>query len=413
VWLAQGRNDRAEAELRGLLAEDPGSAGAHALLSLTLLALERPIEAEDEARAAIGAGPELMLAHYALAAALVSRGMLEEAQQAIAQTLRLSPRDPDAWALQAQIHLGRRAWEPARLAAERALGTDAEHIGAKNVRALALVQLGRQADADATLADALAREPENATTHASRGWSLLQRGAVGEARQHFLEALRLEPDQEAARAGLLESIKARNRFYRAMLAFQFWLGRQQKRTVWVVLLGLWIVPRILRGLARQYPAVTPLVLPIVAAFAIFAFSTWIIGPLSDAFLFFHPIGRHALNEREKTGSAAVIGCIVGAVLFVTAGIAFGSATLVLGGLALLPFIIPLSATFELDNPRRRRHAALIATGLACIAVAAGLAFLLGGARGAPVAATLAVLYLLGVFASSWLTNSWHLSSRTD
>jgi tetratricopeptide (TPR) repeat protein len=413
VWLAQRRFDRAEAELRTVLAGEPASGPAHALLGLTLLALDRAPEAVDEARAAIAATPELALAHYALARALASRGMLAEAHRALAEALRLDPQDADAWALEGVICLQEREWERARQMAERALEIDAEHVEAANVRARALVQLGRDADADATLAQTLAHDPENAATHTNVGWSLLERSAPDEAQQSFLEALRLEPDNDAARAGLLESLKARNRFYRAMLALAFWLGRQRRRTVWALLILLWLVPRLLRNLARVYPQLEPVVVPIVIGCAALVLLSWVIGPLFNASLLFHPVGRHALSARERAGAVAVTACLSGALLALVAGFALQSVPSFVAGFALLLFIVPVAAPFDLDNPRRRRHATVVAAVLAALAIAAGLVFQLGGEHGGPVAGMLLGFYGLGVFATSWLVNSWQLSPRTD
>ncbi len=51
-----------------------------------------------------------------------------------------------------------------------------EHAGCLNLRAMALVQLGRKDEASRTLGSALADDPENALTHANQGWALLHRG---------------------------------------------------------------------------------------------------------------------------------------------------------------------------------------------------------------------------------------------
>ena len=56
--------------------------------------------------------------------------------------------------------------------------------------------------------EALGRNPENAHTNANQGWSLLHGGQPGKALEHFREALRLDPDLEFARAGMVEALKA-------------------------------------------------------------------------------------------------------------------------------------------------------------------------------------------------------------
>ena len=66
---------------------------------------------------------------------------------------------------------------------------------------MALVRLGRRDEAGATLEAALARDPENAVTHANQGWARLHAGDFRGALEHFREALRLNPSLEWARAG--------------------------------------------------------------------------------------------------------------------------------------------------------------------------------------------------------------------
>ncbi len=66
---------------------------------------------------------------------------------------------------------------------------------------MALVKLGRKAEAGADDRAALLRDPENALTHANQGWALLEQGDHGKALEHFREALRIDPEIEWARAG--------------------------------------------------------------------------------------------------------------------------------------------------------------------------------------------------------------------
>lgn len=412
VWLSQGRHDLAEDELRASLREDPQDALAHALLSLTLVERDRADEGEQEARLAIAGAPDVALCHYALASSLQARGKLRESEAAIGQALQLDPQDADAWALLAASHFGQRRWAMARTMAERALQIDPEHVGALNLRARALAQEGDGGAAESTLAEALSRDPENAWTHNNRGWTLLQSGAVARAREHFLEALRIDPELEGARVGLIESIKAQNRFYRAMFSFFLWLGRHRKESVWVVLIGLWIAPRLLRRLGESYPAAQPILTPLAVALALFAFLTWIIDPLANLALFLHPIGRHALQARERIGALAVATSLAAALASFGLGIAFAAEGLVFFGIAALLFVIPVSGAFSQENPRYRRIAVAISGVLAALALVAAV-LAAGGEAVRSVGLGLLGLYVLGVMGTSFLLNAWSLSPRTD
>ena len=416
VWLAQGRVDLAQQALRRALTEDPENSLAHALLSLCLAHLERAVEAVHEAREAIRTAPDASAGHYALGVAQLARGELDDARRALGEALRIDPRDAASWAVLGSVELGGRRWAAALEAADRALAIDPEHLGAANVRATALGQLGRGGEAHEELSRALGHDPENATTHVTAGWRWLAQGQPAKAAEHFLEALRLAPDDENARRGILEALKARNRFYRAMLGWFLWLSKQSTRTVWIVVIAVFVLPRGLRVLAKSNPALAPWVTPLIVLVAVFVYLTWIIGPLFDASLFLHPLGRNALSREERRRALAVTLCL-------GAGLV-GGLVAVLWLRPLLPpailslsFVIPLSACLGVDGPRRRRIArwALAAMGLlavvAAVTGAAGIAT--GEERWFLAAAPFFMLYFVGVLLTTFVAMRWGLDPKTE
>src|SRR5262249_2378545 len=130
-------------------------------------------------------------------------------------------------------------------AAERGLNAEAGHTGCANLRAMALNQLGRGAEAGRALHDALAQDPENAVTHANQGWTALQTGDAKKALEHFREALRLDPTNDWAKSGMVESLKAQYFVYRLMLKYQFYMSRLSGRRQWWTLIGIYVVARII------------------------------------------------------------------------------------------------------------------------------------------------------------------------
>src|SRR5436190_20189123 len=206
----QERYELAEAELRRGLADEPSDPYSHGLLAICLSHQKRFQEAEEEAKQAIHFGPDIPYCHYALAWVLHDRYNFDAALAEIQEALRLDPEDADFHALEAQVQIDKRDWRSALASAERGLQLDAEHVACTNLRAIALVRLGRKAEAGATIDAALARNPENAVTHANQGWTLLHQGQAEKALEHFREALRLDPGNEWARQGIVEALKARN-----------------------------------------------------------------------------------------------------------------------------------------------------------------------------------------------------------
>src|SRR5690606_6128653 len=109
------------------------------------------------------------------------------------------PLAADTFALLASVELGRSRWTDSLDAANRALALQPEHVGAANLRAMALVRLGRKAEAMESVDYALRRAPENAFSHANQGWNCLHQNNPRRAQDHFREALRLDPNLEYAR----------------------------------------------------------------------------------------------------------------------------------------------------------------------------------------------------------------------
>ena len=210
VLLEQGRHDLAAEKFRLALADDPENGPGHAMLALCLCAQDQFLEATQEAQTAIRLAPDFSLAHSVLARALLNRNRPDEAERAVREAIRLDPEGAEHYSLLAAIRFQRRDWEGTLRAADDGVALDAEHVGCNNLRAMALVKLGRSAEADTTLESTLARDPENALSHANQGWALLHQGQTKKALEHFREALRLEPGMEFARAGIIEALKAQS-----------------------------------------------------------------------------------------------------------------------------------------------------------------------------------------------------------
>ena len=257
LLLQQRRYADAEAELRKVLAENPHFSTAHALLSLTLGQMDRHDEAIAAAEAAVGLGPDEGFTHYVLAVAFDNKDMISDAEKAIKGAIEQDPMDEDFHALLSNIYFQQKRWPESLAAAEAGLKINAEHTQSANMRAMALVKLGRREEAGMTIDATLARNPENAVSHANRGWTLLESGDYQRAMEHFREALFLEPNLEWARQGIIEALKARNPVYRVMLKYFFWMSRLSNRAQWAVIIGLVFISRIVGAITESVPALEP------------------------------------------------------------------------------------------------------------------------------------------------------------
>jgi tetratricopeptide (TPR) repeat protein len=298
----QSRHEQAETEIRQALGTDPHDAYAHALLALCLTESEKFDAATAEAQQAIHLAPDLSFAHYAHARVLYARNHYPEAQAAIEEAIRLDATDADYFALLAGIHFDQRRWPSALEAAEQGLQFDSEHIGCTNLRAMAMVKLGRRAEAGATIDAALAKNPDNAFTHANQGWTLLEKGDPKKALEHFREALRLDATNEWARHGIVEALKARNILYAGMLKYFLFMAKLSPRAQWGIIIGGYFGNRLLGSLAQSNPDLAPWVLPLRILYITFAVLTWTAYPMFNLLLRLNRFGRLALTSEQTVES---------------------------------------------------------------------------------------------------------------
>jgi len=343
----------AERALGSYLTDEPDDPIALSWLALVMAGLEKAVDATRHAERAVRVAPDLPLAWYAFGHVWRCRGQLPKAEEAAREAIRLDPEDPDALGLLAQIQVDRKQWRDALETAESGLRVDPEDDTCTNLKAVALRGLGRKAEAADVLEGQLARTPEDATTHANLGWTALDRGDYERAHEHFREALRLEPDSEAARSGIIEALKARHWFFRPVLRYFLWMGKLQAKWQVAILVGGWLVYRAAAGMARSEAPGAFLLWVVVGAYLLFVVLSWFANPIMHGLLAFHPFGRLALNRREKTQGWLVSGLLclgfgLGVVGLVQSGV------LVIAGLAVVILCLPLSLVFDLAWPKARR-----------------------------------------------------------
>ncbi|HKE99646.1 MAG TPA: tetratricopeptide repeat protein [Actinomycetes bacterium] len=391
LLLRQSRPEEAERELRQELAVRPDDPTAHGLLALTLAMRKRHEEATAAAAQAVRLAPDWSFPHYALAHVLLDRGRLDQAEQAIQEAIRLSPTNARMFATLGWIRAHQERWPAALEAAERGLALDPEEVDCANVRAMALVRLGRRDDARATLDSALAHQPDNALTHANQGWALMHAGDHRAALDRFKEALRLDPQLDWARAGLVKALKARNPLYGALLRYFLWMSRLPARTRWAVLIGALLVARVLGPLAPLY--------------LLFLWLTWTAEPMSNLLLRLSRYGRLALSREETVASNWLGGCLAVALALAALALPLRSVRVLAGAGAFALLTIPLAAVFECDRGWPRTTMAAYTGALALLALLGVAASPLTGSGTAWPAVLIGVAALgalLGTWVGTWL-----------
>jgi tetratricopeptide (TPR) repeat protein len=309
LLMQQSRFELAEEQLRLSLAEQEDPGLAHALLSLCLLQRDRYDQAQQEAQTAIGEDPENAMGFYALATVYHERNRLDEARTAIMEAIRLESWHSMHFGRLASIEVDSHRWNEALKAAELGLQFDPDDVHCTNLRAVALVRLGRKDEAGATIDAALAKQPEDAQSHANQGWTLLHKGQPKQAMEHFREALRLEPNMEWARLGIIEAMKARNILYRWILGYFLWMTKFSPRVQLMLILGILFGAQILQAVCQAVPMLAPVQVPLAITYALFVWTTWVAPTLFNLLLLLSKFGRLALNRSEKLDAALAALCI--------------------------------------------------------------------------------------------------------
>ena len=396
LLLEQSRTEQAEDELRRALADDPHSPLAHALLARCLVVRKQYHEASAEADLAVHLAPDHAFTHYTRAAVLYARNRFPAAKSAAEEAIRLDPENADYWAMLSSIEWIRRQWQPALDAAGQGLAIDAEHVDCNNLRAMALVKLGRRDLAGQTIDAALARDPDNADSHANRGWTLLEEGRHREALEHFREALRLEPHHGWARSGIVEALKAKNIIYRLMLAYFLWMSKLSAGAQWGIIIGGYLGYRALDALAAGRPALAVFAWPVLFAYITFAVMTWIADPLFNLLLRMSRFGRYALTREQIVASNWLGGTLAVSVMLAVAALVTNRGALLILSLVTAIMIIPLAAVFRCEAGWPRRVMIL----LAAATYASGLSLVVKGEFAEQMAP--AVAGRLANFAGMWI-----------
>lgn len=408
LLIAHSRYQEAIGELHQQLAEDPNNPLVHSQLGLCLCELKQYAEATDEAQRAIHLGPDQSFSHFALAEVLFARKRFKEALPVAQEALRLDPQEPQTFGLISRIHFAQSRWQAALDAATEGLAFDPEDVVCSNLRAMSLVKLGRKAEAGATIDTALARNPEVALTHANQGWTLLQRGQPQKAMEHFREALRIDPELEWARLGIVEAMKAKHGVYRWMLVWFFWMSRLPPRTQWIVVVGGYVGFQFLRQAEADHPDWSVWITPLTIAYIVFGLMTWIADPLFNLLLRLNRFGRLALSREQVVASNWLACCLGPALAALAVYLATGDLEVRFAAIVFGLLCIPVSAIYRCDRGKPRTLMAWYTIALAAVGITAMIPLgLLPDLVALPLSLLVVPcvgLFLLGAIAAPWVSN---------
>lgn len=401
----QGRLEEAESCFYGVLAREPENDFVLGRLALCLLSQPgKKKRALETIEAAIRLRADEPFYHALRAIILGDLHRGKEALVAADHAVALNPQDGFALAAKAAAYCAMERWAEGEEWSRRALALDADNAMASNLLAQTLRLQGKAQLGAEAVARLLAADPEDSLTHVNAGWSALQRKDRVQAEAHFREALRLDPDSDAAREGLIESFRARSLFYRIYLSYCFFMQRFTGGRQWLIIIGIYLLYQVMRNVLKT-------VNPIYAAVFVLLWLglvlwIWLAPGIGSFLIFLDRSARLALKAGERhQGLAVGLGLLAGIAALV-GGFFTAYLPIVLLGTGLVASTVPAALAFDNDSRRGR----VVFGGLVGFVYFATLmVFGLEAARHPadglhPASGGLGIAALLSVIACTWLGN---------
>jgi len=280
----------------------------------------------DAAQRAVALEPENPFARSVLALALNANAKdgqtaaIKVALQQAEEAVNLDPDSDFSHAVLARLHLRLRDYPQAEASARAALSLDTENTMAAEVLSAALLLQKKDGDNQDLINYQLQRNAEDDSAHTSAGWMAVMQGNHKKANQHFLEALRLNPMNENARLGLIESFRARSWPYRLQLKFAHFMNQFTEGRQTAIMLGGFVCYKVLSSYLKTVSPVLASV--VIGAWLLFALWAHLARGFSSAFIVMDRFARQALRPREYWEGVVVGGLIFAAVSSLVLGFAW-------------------------------------------------------------------------------------------
>ncbi|MCR9246646.1 MAG: tetratricopeptide repeat protein [bacterium] len=281
-----GRHEEAAAAALGHLEQEPEDVHALNLLAYSQGELGDVESALATSARAIAIDPEEPWSYHMHASCVCRTGDIDKAETSIDRAIALDPDDPDHYEFKARMQLTQDRPKAALATLDVALALDPESDDLRLVRVDVLRDMGRDREADELIDEALALAPDSAEIHGRAAATALRRGDAALATELYLSRLRSDPEDDEARRGLLEAIRAGSRMYRPFLWLRLELGRVLRRLSVPVTFGVTIAIIVLSRSLGLSPILLVAILVIPTT-------------LADLLVLCHPIGRHALLKHQR------------------------------------------------------------------------------------------------------------------
>ncbi len=312
------RKREAITELQNALLFDPYNFDILNELFLCHFELSEDIRAEEIVNLLISISPNNSSCYYYKSLVELRKKNYQIAEESILRAIEISPYIAEFFGALAAIFICKYEWQKGLDYANKGLELDPESSICLNYRTQCLLKLKRINEVDDSINHTLKSDPNDDYTHANIGWIQLEKGSYEQAKIHFTESLRINPNSSYAREGMMESIKSKNWFYRKFMNYKLFMSSRKKSVQLLIILIVFIGYQYLNELTNQ----VPLLLPFYYIIGFIFYFTWISNPVSNLLLRFDYYGKIMLNSKEKKGSEVVglgtlIGFIAGVLVIIT------------------------------------------------------------------------------------------------
>lgn len=337
-----------------LLAIDPEDAMALAQLAICCVQTkDKQTQALDAARHAIRLEPDESYFHAVLSMVLLDSAkpgqdaQVREAQASAQKAVELDADSGFGHSLMAMALLRLKKFAEAEHAARHALSLDTTNTMAAQVLSMALLNQKKDGDLNSLVDWQLAENPEDDAPHVAAGYRDLMQGRHRDACNHFREALRIDPSNEGARHGLIESFRARSWFYRIYLRFSYFMMQFGQRGAGGIMLAGFVFYRVVFGLLKKdYPGVAYTLAGAWMTLVLWRFLARGVGSalmLTDRFV------RLAISTKERWEGICVGSLVLIALGFVTTTIVTQQFGWLFVAMAAALGAVPVASAFTNDH----------------------------------------------------------------
>lgn len=410
----QGRLEEAEACFYGVLAREPDNDFVYGRLALCQMSQPgKKRRALDTIAEAIRLRADEPFYHSVRALILSDLHRGKEALESADEAVTLNPEDSFALSAKCSAYCSMDRWAEAEEWGRKALSIDGDNAMAANLLAHTLRMQGKSALNAEAVERLLAADPEDSFAHVNAGWSALQMKDQSRAEMHFREALRLDPESDMAREGLIESFRARSRFYRLYLSYCFFMQRFTGGKQWMIILGIYALYHVAKNVLETIsPAFAGGLVLLWLALVLWV---WLAPGIGNFLILLDRSARLALKNAERNQGIAVGG---GLLLGGITGIAgyFGNyPPAMLAGLGLVASTVPASLSFDNDSRKGRYlFGGITASIYLTVIVVFGIEAVRHPAVALhPVTAITGSVSLIAMIACTWLGNVRSLRRADD